>query len=686
MACPVSPQPTLRGPGAEDAPCVRARPGAMSLLEGELPQKNISALSYLSQMSKNTAYMDRKLQNQGIVSTPLARESSVSRLYVHGIATDFHEDSRWLQRRKQACMLLASDRFDALMGAVILVNSITIGVELSERLQGGPESITLQVIEPFFLVAYMSELSLRFFGMHGACLQDQWVRFDIVVVFSGFISTVVIGPLEGAGAVSGFELLVVLRMARLLRLARVIRLISKFKVLWLLVSGLLNCASTMFYTLSLLVIVLYIFACVGAELIGMHDLARGPTQDDVFSEIVENYFSSVPQTMLTLVQFALSDSVASIYKPLIEADYFLLLYFVGTILVIGIVLMNLITAVIVNQAIDQASNDQCMIEKEEHTRKVALIKNLREMFERLDEDGSGRLSMEELEQITDEDRRTLHGQLTVGDPQEIFLALDVDDDGQLGIDEFCDGIWQVAVSKAPIELMRIEKQVNAIRAQLQEVQHRLRTGCSGGGAYSPLCSGCGVNEEGAVAQSRHLNSLCRSELVPEQERPPWAEELLALQRSSQSSLSEILDRLHHEPEQLQRVIQEAVSQCFVGDRAAPADSVVPMPNLWRSRTYSVDALPAERDTPLLVPAPESVFGAEEFHTLVPVLARCLQPICREQISTLQQHLRDIRRLHQQQGHCDRPASASARAIVPYTAPAEAEAGWHSVCGPNLAEW
>lgn len=87
------------------------------------------------------------------------------------------------------------------------------------------------------------------------------------------------------------------------------------------------------------------------------------------------------------------------------------------------------------------------------------------MFLRLDEDGSGCVSREEIEGIIESDRQMLQDTLCISNPTEIFDALDVDGSGSLEIDEFCDGIWQVATSKAPIEIKRIEKQVHILREQ-----------------------------------------------------------------------------------------------------------------------------------------------------------------------------------------------------------------------------
>merc|ERR1719188_2797184 len=96
----------------------------------------------------------------------------------------------------------------------------------------------------------------------------------------------------------------------------------------------------------------------------------------------------------------------------------------------------------------------------EESRRKKLVRKLEKVFVRLDKDGSGDVSHDELMTLTDEDNAMLHQLLGTHDPMRIFAALDVDDSGTINRDEFIDGIWQVAISNAPIETKRMEMQVD----------------------------------------------------------------------------------------------------------------------------------------------------------------------------------------------------------------------------------
>jgi hypothetical protein len=130
---------------------------------------------------------------------------------------------------------------------------------------------------------------------------------------------------------------------------------------------------------------------------------RRADADEEFIQIAARYFSSLPQTMLTLLQFVCLDSIAQIYKPLIEKEYLLTLYFIGLIPLVPVVLMNLVTAVIVRNAFDYAAKDQEANQLYEEQERKRSVKDLTLMFRRLDEDGSGRICREEFQGISEID-------------------------------------------------------------------------------------------------------------------------------------------------------------------------------------------------------------------------------------------------------------------------------------------
>merc|ERR1719471_144963 len=117
------------------------------------------------------------------------------------------------------------------------------------------------------------------------------------------------------------------------------------------------------------------------------------SDDEKIRAIVQEYFRNIPVGMLTLVQFVTVDSIASIYHPLIIADSHLLPFFVMFILVVSIALMNLVTAIIVEGAIQQGKEAH---DRYKQQRLLQLRPALRALYHELDADGDANVTLGEI--------------------------------------------------------------------------------------------------------------------------------------------------------------------------------------------------------------------------------------------------------------------------------------------------
>merc|ERR550525_136048 len=104
------------------------------------------------------------------------------------------------------------------------------------------------------------------------------------------------------------------------------------------------------------------------------------------------------------------------------------------------------------------AQDKEMRKKYNEQRVKRLLPALRKMFEELDVDNSGNISMDEMDDAPEEIKEELEQCLNVGELEELFEVLDVDGSGGVNIEEFCDGIVKLATSEQPLEFTRIMKQ------------------------------------------------------------------------------------------------------------------------------------------------------------------------------------------------------------------------------------
>jgi len=275
-------------------------------------------------------------------------------------AVDSYELLQMLKERKDAIgrlrykinLLLEGTKIDSLIGVVILANSISIGVQINFELEGRDTAV-FESLEYAFVTIYSIELGLRFFASRWLCFKSGWVKFDAFLIGMSYFSLALEPMLKGRTNLPvGF--IGVLKMLRLLCLLRAVRLVGQFRMLWELVRGLLESITMILTTVVLMTFILYIYACIGLELVTKEkDGYEGDALD-----LIEYNFGSVFNFMVSLIQFATFDSSAAIYTPVIFQNWLMLPYFVSYMLVVGVVLTNLLTAVGIECSFEASRTDK----------------------------------------------------------------------------------------------------------------------------------------------------------------------------------------------------------------------------------------------------------------------------------------------------------------------------------------
>lgn len=386
--------------------------------------------------------------------------------------------------RRKCHDLVVWNGFDTAIGVVIMVNGMTIGIQAqaSAKIPLGcnsrcgckiPNTVCFEVpawidiLEWFFLVVYCIELSLRFYVFRLPVLRSNWVRLDCFLVLSAIVD-VVLAQVQFENEY--LQQLMLVRMFRLARLARAVRLLVTFQTLWMLVQGLMHSILTLFWTFVMILTLIFIFAVLGMELIQV-DLSL-PT-DHPYNIAAMN-FRTLLDSSLILLQCFCWDSISSVYRPLIKHRLHLFLYFMGVQLVLAIALMNLVTAIMVEGSLAQADEDKEAKKAYASAKRKKQMERLRDMFLELDEDGSGELTMEEIDNAPPSIRAQLVEIAGTEDIGSLFEMLDYDGSGTVGTDEFCDGVIKAANGVTPVEMSRLIKQNTDILHNSRQVIAMLR--------------------------------------------------------------------------------------------------------------------------------------------------------------------------------------------------------------------
>jgi voltage-gated sodium channel len=383
-----------------------------------------------------------------------------------------HQLDRW-RRRARRFLGRYIGNLDWIAIPVIITNTVCIGIEVQHSIDGR-ESKTLETLEHCFLSFFIIELILRMIMNHGDYMRSGWLVLDASCVVVGVVSDWIVAPIlystsmGGVPVIGHFE---VIKVLRLLRLTRSLRLLEMFPELWALTSGLFSAARTVAFACVLLIMAVYIFACVLSEMLATSKLRNHPAT----KELIADRFPDLLRTFMTTWSFTNADSIGDIYEPLIAQDPSFAFVFVPIWIVVSVALMNLVTAVIVDTAIERHKTNDLLKRAEMRKKIRALTPHIEDLFVQLDKAEDGSLEVKELSLTGIDMHKDLRNVIEEDKLKDLFQFLDLDGSGTIDKGEFVDGIMHLTLQNVPIEttqtlqlLRTLQREMGDFRTALAE--------------------------------------------------------------------------------------------------------------------------------------------------------------------------------------------------------------------------
>jgi len=290
----------------------------------------------------------------------------------------------------------------------------------------------------FFTVIFTTELFLRVLVMQQLfCLSPDWY-------WNGFDTLIVIAALVEVALTSySFEInyIRVLRLCRVIRALRVARLIPLFGKLQALINAFLSSLASLVWAMAVLVFLMFLFAIIFMQ--GATQYIDQAETGDANVEFLKTFFGSMTMTLLSLFMSVTSGlSWWEIERVFLEIHPVYGMLYVVYIATMVLSLLNIVTGICVNNALEMAQQDRDFMMKQELDRKAAYVGCLEGVFHKLDQDASGRISFEDfIQHLERQEVSALFSVLgiEVSDAIAFFEALDVDGSHELEIDEFVVG-------------------------------------------------------------------------------------------------------------------------------------------------------------------------------------------------------------------------------------------------------
>jgi len=368
--------------------------------------------------------------------------------------------------------LVHSKHFEAVVGIIILLNCVAMGME-AEALLGKLVSWSsfLQTTDHVFTSIFLFELIMRITVNGWQAFvprlsdSDSFSNFfDAILVLVTGVFVVWIVPLANVSNGSLLANFQVLRAFRVARLVRVVSRVDAFTEVWRLIRGLSESVRVLLWTIAVVFFITYVFAIFGVVIIStplQDDFKNGMARSEAEKDMLIDAVGGIMPFMYTLVQVLTLDSWNGILRPLMEYAPWAWVFFYAYISVAVIVLLNLVTAIIVENAFKTSHLDEQKVLKLKKKERERRFEEMTSLFKQIDKDNSGELTLEEF-QAAFTDREVNRKLALLGvrqhDMEELFVLCD-SGDNMLSLQEFFGGLSQIEGPAMAKEMFRVNKLV-----------------------------------------------------------------------------------------------------------------------------------------------------------------------------------------------------------------------------------
>jgi len=305
--------------------------------------------------------------------------------------------------------VIVSRPFEFVCVSILLANGVFIAYATDYEignLDGGPPSF-MTALDACFLVFYTFELCLRIFvhRWYFFCNQDmRWNLFDLLLVAFSILDLAK-SHLLTDGESQGGRTMVFFRLFRLFKVAKVLRLVRAlrfFQELRLMVDCVLNSFSSLFWCLTLIGFMLYMFSLIFVQGMTQHlkDVGQSMTHEE--RQSIMETVGSVGRAALSLYKCVTGGMDWGDTYDLIEpVGVFEAGCFIFFIAFFCIAAWNIITSTFIEKAFKLAQPDIDSMVLEKRRKDLQDAAELTEFFKRIDIDGSRGISLEEFTLLVD---------------------------------------------------------------------------------------------------------------------------------------------------------------------------------------------------------------------------------------------------------------------------------------------
>lgn len=331
----------------------------------------------------------------------------------------------------------------------------------------------MRILAVVFEMVFVGELLMRIAGSEGEFVAGsdwRWNAFDTVVVLTSVAELFI---LELAFSPSFVRIFRMARLVRSLRVLRLMRFTSWVAQLRFLTLAVVHCRTMLMWAVFFLILVVFFFAVIFLDAVASY--IEDASDTDVYVEEMGTFFGSLPMSMLTLIMAVLGGlDWWDVVRLLLEISVGYLLIFLLYVIITFLAIMNVISAIFVNDAMETASMDMDLRMKNELDKTRITIETLTSVFQDMCEhDGYSVAPSEFASHMERQEMKLFCASfgLYFTDLYSLFKSLDIDGNGLLSIDEFVIGFLRLRGGSILIEMeVSLKETKSMVKTLSQNVQ------------------------------------------------------------------------------------------------------------------------------------------------------------------------------------------------------------------------
>lgn len=392
----------------------------------------------------------------------------------------------WRQRLRR---LVHCSQFEVFFAVLIVTNSVLIGIEADVLARSRQEQAprVFFVLGSIYNLIFFLELMLRMLAegkRYLECEKWLWNSLDVLIVLGSVLEMsleAVTLAAQSSGKdvhnISNMRIVRLIRLTRLLRAFRLPRIIRFISALRTLVYSIAVTLKSLMWAMLLLLLITYVFAIVFAQAVNSYlvRLEEAGTPLSETDHMLEHFWGNLIISMTSLFK-SISGGIDwhEAVGPLGAVSFVWQVWFYVFICFTYFAVLNVVTGVFCNSAIETAQNDPDMMSIALLEARRKYMRSIQKVFSTMDLDKNGSISIQEFEHHIQQESAQAYlaaMDIDVNDAWMLFKLLDTDGTNVIEFDEFVDGCLRLRGTAKGVDVAKVIYDHKSMQRKLNKILH-----------------------------------------------------------------------------------------------------------------------------------------------------------------------------------------------------------------------